>query len=680
MTTIHAYTGDQRLVDLPHKDLRRARAAAANIVPTSTGAATAIGLVIPELAGKLQGFATRVPVLTGSLVDLTVDVEQPTTVEEVNSLFAAAAATDELAGILQYSDEPLVSSDVIKSPFSSVFDSGLTLVGRRHPGQGRLVVRQRVGLLDPARRARAAGAHARRPRGLITFRSPRGGRPARPPRSSRFLFHRPLREFRDPIGDRADAGFPGRTKTRSNECHRRADGQPARRGRLGRPSREVRNMTAKLIYDFDEYCEGGRDVLGGKGLGLAEMTALDLPVPFGFTVTTEACRHHLAHPGPLPVELRDRDRGAPRGARGAHGPALRRPGESAARLRPLRWPGLDAGDDGDRPEPRDERRRDQAGRPGLGALPARRLPPPDPDVRRGRRRHRLGALREGARSLRGARRRRATRTTTSSSSSTPSAASTCSRPAPTFRRIRGSSSSPPSRRSSTPGTRLARRSIAPQPGSPRTRAPRRTSCRWCSATATRTRRPASASAATPRPASRACTASSSPKRRARTSSPAPARRCPVAEMRAVLPEAHAQLETAVAELERHYRDIQDVEFTVESGRFYLLQTRGAKRTATAALRAAVDMTGEGLLTRDEAVQRIDAAQLEQLLHPTIDPRAELDGRRHRPVRIAGSRLRSRDLRRGHCCRAERGRRGRSSSSGPRRPRTTSTACCRPRAS
>jgi glyceraldehyde 3-phosphate dehydrogenase len=127
MTTIHAYTGDQRLVDLPHKDLRRARAAAANIVPTSTGAATAIGLVIPELAGRLQGFAARVPVLTGSLVDLTVEVERPTTVEEVNALHAEAAA-DELAGILAYSEEPLVSSDVIKSPYSSVFDAGLTTV------------------------------------------------------------------------------------------------------------------------------------------------------------------------------------------------------------------------------------------------------------------------------------------------------------------------------------------------------------------------------------------------------------------------------------------------------------------------------------------------------------------------------------------------------------------------
>src|SRR5207244_2345168 len=115
MTTIHAYTGDQRLVDLPHKDLRRARAAAANIVPTSTGAATAIGLVIPELAGRLSGFAVRVPVLTGSLVDLTVEVERPTSVAGVNALFAEAAALEELEGILSYSEEPLVSSDVIKS-------------------------------------------------------------------------------------------------------------------------------------------------------------------------------------------------------------------------------------------------------------------------------------------------------------------------------------------------------------------------------------------------------------------------------------------------------------------------------------------------------------------------------------------------------------------------------------
>ena len=127
MTTIHAVTGDQRVVDLPHKDLRRARAASANIVPTSTGAASAIGLVIPELAGKLNGIAARVPVLTGSLVDLTVELERDTTASELNVAFSAAA-NDGLDGILRVSYEPLVSSDVIKSPYSATVDGELTTV------------------------------------------------------------------------------------------------------------------------------------------------------------------------------------------------------------------------------------------------------------------------------------------------------------------------------------------------------------------------------------------------------------------------------------------------------------------------------------------------------------------------------------------------------------------------
>ena len=128
MTTVHAYTSDQQLVDLPHKDLRRARAAAANLVPTSTGAAKAIGLVVPELQGKLKGFAVRVPVPTGSLVDLTVETERPTTVEEVNELFATLADVGALAGILRYSEEPLVSSDIVRSPYSAIFDAPLTTV------------------------------------------------------------------------------------------------------------------------------------------------------------------------------------------------------------------------------------------------------------------------------------------------------------------------------------------------------------------------------------------------------------------------------------------------------------------------------------------------------------------------------------------------------------------------
>jgi glyceraldehyde 3-phosphate dehydrogenase len=128
MTTIHAYTADQRLIDLPHKDFRRARAAAVNLVPTSTGAAKAIGLVIPELAGKLHGFAVRVPVPTGSLVDLTVETERATTVREINALFAERADAGDLAGILAYSEEAIVSSDIVKSTYSAIFDAPLTSV------------------------------------------------------------------------------------------------------------------------------------------------------------------------------------------------------------------------------------------------------------------------------------------------------------------------------------------------------------------------------------------------------------------------------------------------------------------------------------------------------------------------------------------------------------------------
>jgi glyceraldehyde 3-phosphate dehydrogenase len=128
MTTIHAYTADQNLQDGPHKDLRRARAAAINMVPTSTGAAKAIGLVLPELKGKLDGYAIRVPVPTGSATDLTVVVSRETTVAEVNAALKAASETDELKGLLTYTDEPIVSSDIVGDPASSIFDSGLTKV------------------------------------------------------------------------------------------------------------------------------------------------------------------------------------------------------------------------------------------------------------------------------------------------------------------------------------------------------------------------------------------------------------------------------------------------------------------------------------------------------------------------------------------------------------------------
>jgi glyceraldehyde 3-phosphate dehydrogenase len=128
MTSIHAYTSDQRLQDAPHKDLRRARAAAINLVPTSTGAATALGLVVPELDGKLHGYAMRVPIPTGSVVDLTVESERPTSADEVNDIFAGRADGDELEGILAYSEDPIVSSDIVGSPYSAIFDAGFTSV------------------------------------------------------------------------------------------------------------------------------------------------------------------------------------------------------------------------------------------------------------------------------------------------------------------------------------------------------------------------------------------------------------------------------------------------------------------------------------------------------------------------------------------------------------------------
>jgi glyceraldehyde 3-phosphate dehydrogenase len=127
MTTIHAYTADQRLQDMPHKDLRRARAAAINLIPTTTGAARAVGLVLPELAGRLNGIAVRAPVATGSVVDLTCEVSRETSVEELNAA-VDAAAQGPLAGIVSYTTDPIVSTDIVKDPHSSIFDAEQTMV------------------------------------------------------------------------------------------------------------------------------------------------------------------------------------------------------------------------------------------------------------------------------------------------------------------------------------------------------------------------------------------------------------------------------------------------------------------------------------------------------------------------------------------------------------------------
>jgi glyceraldehyde 3-phosphate dehydrogenase len=127
MTTIHAYTADQRLQDMPHKDLRRARAAALNLIPTTTGAAKAVGLVLPELDGKLNGISVRAPVPTGSVVDLVAQVSRETTIEEINAA-AREAADGPLQGIFSYTEDPIVSTDIVKDPHSSIFDADQTMV------------------------------------------------------------------------------------------------------------------------------------------------------------------------------------------------------------------------------------------------------------------------------------------------------------------------------------------------------------------------------------------------------------------------------------------------------------------------------------------------------------------------------------------------------------------------
>jgi glyceraldehyde 3-phosphate dehydrogenase len=128
MTTIHAYTADQRLQDMPHSDLRRARAAAINLIPASSGAAKAVGLVLPDLAGKISGVAGRAPVPVGSLVDLTFEAARETTVEEINAALSAHADTGDFAGIMAYTEDPIVSGDIVKNPYSSIVDGGLTSV------------------------------------------------------------------------------------------------------------------------------------------------------------------------------------------------------------------------------------------------------------------------------------------------------------------------------------------------------------------------------------------------------------------------------------------------------------------------------------------------------------------------------------------------------------------------
>ncbi|HEY8645633.1 MAG TPA: pyruvate, phosphate dikinase [Gaiellaceae bacterium] len=381
-------------------------------------------------------------------------------------------------------------------------------------------------------------------------------------------------------------------------------------------------MIDQLVYDFDEHCEGGRELLGGKGLGLAEMTALGLPVPAGFTVTTEACRRHLAHRGPLPPELRAEIERHLAALEEQTGKRLGDPSDpllvSVRSGGPVSMPGM----------------METVLNLGLSDAAIKHAPLHDvrflldayrrliqmygevvAGIEPGRFAHELGRVEQGHGipltidalfELVDGYRDVYLAATGVGFPQDPRvqlfnavAAVFDSWNAPrahVYREQYGISGAAGTAANvmqmvfgnrdahSATGVCFSRDPATGQPGL------------YGEFLFRAQGEDIVSGALTPEPVER---------------------------MQHVLPAAYGELEVAVAQLETHYRDMQDVEFTVESGRLHILQTRAAKRTATAALRAAVDMNAEGLLTRTDAIARVDAAQLEQLLHPTIDPRAKL---------------------------------------------------------
>jgi pyruvate,orthophosphate dikinase len=381
-------------------------------------------------------------------------------------------------------------------------------------------------------------------------------------------------------------------------------------------------MTDKLVFDFDEACDGGRELLGGKGLGLAEMTALGLPVPAGFTITTEACREHLAHGGELSVALRaeiEEHLAALERSTGKHfgdpvDPLL----VSVRSGGPVSMPGM----------------METILNLGLNDATVREAPPAAVHFLLDAYRRLIqmyGEVVEGidpstfARELERLEERRGG----------PLQNADLEELVDSFRGIYIEATGVDFPQDPRRQLFAAVAAVFDSWNAPRACVYRETSGISNDAgTAAnvvqmvfgnRDARSATGVCFSRDPATGKPGLFGEFLGEAQGEDIVSGTRTPepVERMRQILPMAYRQLEAAVAELERHYRDVQDIEFTIESGRLFLLQTRGAKRTTTAALRAAVDMEAEGLLTRVEAVQRIDAGQLEQLLHPTIDPRADV---------------------------------------------------------
>ncbi len=261
MTTVHAYTGDQQLVDGPHSDLRRARAAAINIIPTSTGAARATSLVLEAMKGKLDGTSLRVPVPTGSITDLVATLKTPATVEQVNAAYKKAARSGPLKGILEYTEEPIVSSDIVTNPHSAHLRRRPDDVDRQH-GEGARLVRQRVGLLEPhgrphpLRRQQAPQAQEVGARGLAS----RGGAAAHPgargPAAGRRQASPRAHRLQRPDGGRCRrrAGHHRRLPHQGGPAHDRVAHVARRPRRVRQPSRATQG-------------QAGGEVLDGAGAG-----------------------------------------------------------------------------------------------------------------------------------------------------------------------------------------------------------------------------------------------------------------------------------------------------------------------------------------------------------------------------------------------------------------------------
>ena len=436
----------------------------------------------------------------------------------------------------------------------------------------------------------------------------------------------------------------------------------------------------RFVYSFDEPIHGGRELLGGKGLGLSEMAHLDVPVPAGFTITTDACRAYMAAGGELPAGLEDEIAEHIARLEHATGSSFGDPVQPAARLGPLRCGDLDAGDDGHDPRPRAQRRDRARAWPRPPATRRfaydsyRRLIQMYGEVVEGIDAHRFEQALDELK-----------RANAASTSDVELAAADLLGLIERYQQIYEDEAGSPFPLDAHEQLLRAVRAVFDSWNSPRARVYRQTyEIPDELGTAVNVMQMVFGNKGDDCATGVCFSRDPSTGERgicgeflvnAQGEDVVAGIRLPrtLDAMRDLFPAAFAELEQTVDRLEQHYRDVQDIEFTVEQGRLYLLQTRSAKRTAAAAVRAAVAMVEEGLLSRDDAIARIDPAQIDHLLHPMIDPdaRRTMSSRRALPRRPVPRPAMPSSMRTPR--RRAAGRARTSSSCAGRRARTTSTA-------